>query len=77
VVHAVRSEGAATLEDVFSRRMRLSLRSKDAALPSAPLAAGLMARELALDEDWARGQVAAYADAVRQERGVLGLQPVS
>ena len=48
VVHAVRSEGAATLDDVFSRRMRLSLRSKDAALPAAPLAAALLARELAL-----------------------------
>ncbi len=77
VVHAVRSEGAATLDDVFSRRMRLSLRSKDAALPAAPRAAGLLAKELSLDDEWARGQVAAYADAVRQERGVLGLHRVS
>ena len=77
VVHAARSEGAATLDDVFSRRMRLSLRSKDAALPAAPRAAQLLARELALDDDWAQAQVQAYADAVRLERGVLGLQPVS
>ena len=74
VVHAVRSEGAATLEDVFSRRMRLSLRSKDAALPCARRAADLLARELSLDDEWASNQVVAYADAVRQERGVLGLQ---
>jgi glycerol-3-phosphate dehydrogenase len=77
VVHAARSEGAATLEDVFSRRMRLSLRSKDAALPAAPRAAALLARELRRDEEWAEQQVAAYADAVRLERGVLGLQAVS
>jgi glycerol-3-phosphate dehydrogenase len=73
VVHAARSEGAATLDDVFSRRTRLSLRAKDAALPTAPLAARLLARELGKDEAWARGQVGAYAEAVRQERGVLGL----
>jgi glycerol-3-phosphate dehydrogenase len=73
VVHAVRSEGAATLDDVFSRRMRLSLRSKDAALPAAPRAADLIARELQLGPDWVAGQVEAYAEAVRQERGVLGL----
>ncbi|MCW2600682.1 MAG: glycerol-3-phosphate dehydrogenase/oxidase [Frankiales bacterium] len=73
VVHAARSEGASTVDDVFSRRMRLSLRSKDAALPSALLAARLLARETRQDDSWALGQVAAYADAVRQERGVLGL----
>jgi glycerol-3-phosphate dehydrogenase len=76
VVHAARSEGAATLDDVFSRRMRLSLRSKDAALPAGPRAASLLAAELGRDEAWAHEQVTAYADAVRQERGVLGLQPV-
>ncbi|HUR51505.1 MAG TPA: glycerol-3-phosphate dehydrogenase/oxidase [Mycobacteriales bacterium] len=73
VVHAARSEGAATLDDVFSRRTRLSLRAKDAALPTAPLAASLLARELGHGEAWARAQVEAYADAVRAERGVLGL----
>jgi glycerol-3-phosphate dehydrogenase len=73
VVHAARSEGAASVDDVFSRRMRLSLRAKDAALPAAPLAAQLLARELGHDDDWSRRQVDAYADAVRQERGVLGL----
>ena len=73
VVHAARSEGASTLDDVFSRRTRLSLRAKDAAMPSALLAARLLARETHQDDDWAMAQVSAYADAVRQERGVLGL----
>jgi glycerol-3-phosphate dehydrogenase len=73
VVHAARAEGAVTLDDVFSRRTRLSLRSKDAALPAAPEAARLLAAETGRDDRWAAAQVAAYADAVRRERGVLGL----
>jgi glycerol-3-phosphate dehydrogenase len=72
VVHAARSEGATTVDDVFSRRTRLSLRAKDAGLPAALLAAQLLARETRQDEAWAQAQVTAYADAVRQERGVLG-----
>jgi hypothetical protein len=54
--------------------MRLSLRAKDAALPSAPLAARLLAQELGRDEAWARAQVDSYASSVRHERGVLGLE---
>jgi glycerol-3-phosphate dehydrogenase len=73
VVHAARVEGAVTLEDVFSRRMRLSLRARDAGLPAAPRAAALLAAETGRDAVWAAAQVAAYADAVRRERGVLGL----
>ena len=76
VVHAARTEGAVTLDDVFSRRMRLSLRARDAGLPAAPLAARLLAAETGRDDVWAAAQVAAYADAVRRERGVLGLDGV-
>lgn len=76
VVHAARAEGAVTLEDVMSRRMRLSLRAKDAGLPAAPLAARLLAAETGRDAGWAAAQVEAYADAVRRERGVLGLDGV-
>ena len=76
VVHAARAEGALTLDDVLSRRMRLSIRAKDAALPVAPLAARLLADETGRDAGWAAAQVAAYADAVRRERGVLGLDGV-
>ncbi|MEO6205045.1 MAG: glycerol-3-phosphate dehydrogenase/oxidase [Mycobacteriales bacterium] len=73
VVHAARSEGAGTVDDVYSRRLRLSLRAKDAGLPSALLAARLLARETGQDEAWAQAQVTEYAHAVRAERGVLGL----
>ncbi len=73
VVHAARAEGAATLDDVYSRRMRLSLRERDAGLPGAPAAARLLAAELGRDAAWAAAQVTAYAEAVRAERGVLGL----
>jgi glycerol-3-phosphate dehydrogenase len=76
VVHAARVEGAVTLDDVLSRRMRLSLRAKDAGLPAAPRAARLLAAETGRDQAWAAAQVAAYADAVRKERGVLGLDGV-
>ena len=76
VVHAARAEGAVTLDDVLSRRMRLSLRAKDAGLPAAPLAARLLAAETGRDAAWAAAQVGAYADAVRRERGVLGLDGV-
>jgi glycerol-3-phosphate dehydrogenase len=73
VVQAARHEGAASLDDVFSRRMRLSLRARDAGLPAGPLAARLLAAELGRDEAWAAGQVASYAGAVATERGVLGM----
>ena len=76
VVHAARAEGAMTLDDVYSRRLRLSLRARDAGLPSAPLAARLLAAETGRDEAWAMAQVAAYTDAVRRERGVLGLDGI-
>ncbi|MGH3745452.1 MAG: glycerol-3-phosphate dehydrogenase/oxidase, partial [Mycobacteriales bacterium] len=72
VVQAARHEGAACLDDVFSRRMRLSLRSRDAGLPSAAAAASMLAAETGRDPQWAAGQVPAYIAAVAAERGVLG-----
>ena len=73
VVYAARHEGAATLDDVFSRRTRLALRARDAALPAAAGAASLLAREIGRSEEWAAEQVTTYERAVRRERGVLGL----
>ena len=73
VVYAAREEGAATLDDVFSRRMRLSLRARDAALPAASWAARMLAEEVGRDEAWAEEQVRSYVAAVCAERGVLGL----
>ena len=72
VVQAARHEGAACLDDVFSRRMRLSLRARDAALPSALAAATVLATETGRDDAWAAQQVPAYLAAVAAERGVLG-----
>jgi glycerol-3-phosphate dehydrogenase len=73
VLYAARHEGAATLDDVLSRRTRLSLRARDAALPSAVRAAEILAAETGRDATWAAAQVWEYAAAVRAERGVLGL----
>jgi glycerol-3-phosphate dehydrogenase len=73
IVQAARREGAVTLDDVFSRRFRLSLRARDAGLPAAADAARLLADETGRDEAWAARQVRDYASAVRRERGVLGL----
>jgi glycerol-3-phosphate dehydrogenase len=72
VLYAARYEGAATLDDVFSRRTRLSLRARDAGLPSAARAAAILASETGRDDAWARAQITAYTDVVRAERGVLG-----
>ena len=69
VAHAVGREGAATLDDVLSRRTRVALRVRDAGLPMAHRAARLLAGALGRDEAWVDGQVAAYADAVARERG--------
>jgi glycerol-3-phosphate dehydrogenase len=74
IVQAARREGATTLDDVFSRRFRLSLRTRDAGLPAAAAAARLLAAETGNDDAWAARQVRDYADAVRRERGVLGLE---
>src|SRR4051812_8414445 len=62
VVYAARYEGAATLDDVFSRRTRLSLRARDAGLPAASRAAAIIASEIGRDDAWAHAQIAAYAD---------------
>lgn len=76
VVYAARAEGAVTLDDVFRRRMRLSLRSRDASLPAARFAADLLAAETGRDAAWAHAQVLAYAEGVRRERGALGVELV-
>jgi glycerol-3-phosphate dehydrogenase len=72
VVHAARFEGVATVDDVLSRRMRISLRERDAGMPSAPRVAAILAAELGRSREWELEQVRAYAAAVRAERGVLG-----
>jgi glycerol-3-phosphate dehydrogenase len=73
VRYAARAEGAATLDDVLSRRTRIALRVRDAGLSWARDAAGVLAEELERDGAWADAQVSRYAEKVRIERGVLGL----
>lgn len=60
VVHAVRSEGALTVEDVLARRHRLLLLDARAARDEAPAVAAIMARERGLGTHWAEGQVRAF-----------------
>jgi glycerol-3-phosphate dehydrogenase len=69
VAYAVQAEGAVTLDDVFSRRMRLALRVRDAGLSVAPDAAALMAELLERPDGWTGQQVATYARGVARERG--------
>lgn len=65
VVMAVRREMARTVEDVLARRTRALVRDARASIEAAPLVAGLLARELGRDGDWARAQSEAYATLAR------------
>jgi glycerol-3-phosphate dehydrogenase len=72
VAYAAQREGAATLDDVLSRRTRVALRVRDAGLPMARRAAGILAEAIGRDGGWIDEQVGAYVDAVGRERGPLG-----
>lgn len=60
VVWAVREEMARTVEDVLSRRIRLTFLDARAAVEAAPGVAALMAEELGRDSAWAGAQVEAF-----------------
>jgi glycerol-3-phosphate dehydrogenase len=68
VVWAVRMEMARTVEDVLARRCRALFLNAAAAVRMAPAVASLMARELGRDEEWQRGQIAAFTALARQYR---------
>ena len=73
VVYAVRSEMATTLHDVLSRRTRLQLFDRCAALDAAPVAADLMAGELQWDEAQRTAQIDDFrAWSEREWVSVLG-----
>jgi glycerol-3-phosphate dehydrogenase len=57
VVWAARREMGRTLEDVLARRTRALFLNARAACAMAPEAAGLLARELERDSQWAAEQV--------------------
>jgi glycerol-3-phosphate dehydrogenase len=68
VVHAVRAEGALHLDDVLTRRTRVSIQTAHRGVDSAPRVAALMARELGWDEERTSREVAHYAARVEAER---------
>lgn len=68
VVHAVRAEGALHLDDVLTRRTRVSIQTEHRGVDSAPQVAALMARELGWDEERTAREVEHYAARVDAER---------
>jgi glycerol-3-phosphate dehydrogenase len=68
VRHAVTHEGAQHLEDVLTRRTRISIEAWDRGLASAEPAAKLMAEVLGWDEETAAREVDLYRRRVAAER---------
>ncbi len=68
VVHAVRFECALHLEDVLTRRTRLSIESWDRASNAAPAAASLMAAELGWASEQRDLEIQMYNERVVAER---------
>ena len=68
VVHAVRFEAALHLEDVLTRRTRLSVESRDRGTASALAVAELMASELNWDQGRIDTEVDHYLSRVTAER---------
>lgn len=70
---AARHEMVCTLEDVLSRRLRVSLRDAAAGGEAIDVAAAVLAEELGWDAETTAAEAAAYRAAVRAERGVVPL----
>ncbi|WP_347057863.1 glycerol-3-phosphate dehydrogenase/oxidase [Blastococcus sp. HT6-30] len=68
VVHAVAAEGALHLDDVLTRRTRISIETPHRGVESAPEAAALMAGVLGWDEERTAREVTHYAARVDAER---------
>lgn len=68
VVHAVTAEGALHLDDVLTRRTRISIETAHRGVDTAPRVAALMGRELGWDEERTAREVAHYAARVEAER---------
>ena len=60
IVFAVRNEMARTLDDVLSRRLRLTFLDPRLAVAVAPVVAEILARELGRDTMWQQQQVASF-----------------
>jgi glycerol-3-phosphate dehydrogenase len=68
VVHAVRAEGALHVDDVLTRRTRVSIQTGHRGVESAPQVAALMARELGWDDERTAREVRHYEARVDAER---------
>ena len=68
VVHAVTAEGALHLDDVLTRRTRISIETAHRGVETAERVAALMARELGWDEERTTREVAHYTARVDAER---------
>lgn len=68
VVYAASHEGALHLDDVLTRRTRISIETWDRGLESAEPAARLMAEPLGWDEDTIKREVELYRERVAAER---------
>ena len=68
MVHAVRHEGALHLDDVLTRRTRLSVESWDRGVDAAQDAAELMGAELGWSPDTVEREVWHYQARVEAER---------
>jgi glycerol-3-phosphate dehydrogenase len=68
VVHAVTHEGARHLDDVLTRRTRISIETFDRGIHAARPAAGLMAGELGWDQARLDDEVDHYLRRVEAER---------
>lgn len=68
VVYAVTHEGARHLDDVLTRRTRISIETFDRGVSAAPGVAALMAAELGWDDDRTADEVSHYLRRVEAER---------
>jgi glycerol-3-phosphate dehydrogenase len=68
VVHAVTAEGALHLDDVLTRRTRVSIETSHRGVESAPQVAALMSRVLDWDEERTAREVEHYTARVAAER---------
>ena len=68
IVHAAAGEGALHLDDVLTRRTRISIETADRGVAAAPEVARLVGEVLGWDEATRRREIAHYEARVRAER---------
>ena len=75
-VHAARHEMATTLDDVLTRRTRLRLFDRPAAMAAAPTVAALLAPELGWDDAETAQQVADFLASCEAEEAAAHLTQI-